>query len=192
MTRIEEIKEWASTRAKQWHVINNQNKYDGPPPPNCYGVGYFNTFGEFTPVADNGLHGFDAQDIVKANGYVPYLLELVENGSDGYHTFSELYQRQALYHAHACRAWLKEGYEVTKSLRHHDGESCFQGGWFIVTAQLPTGQVSNHYRLENWDLFDVPEVKRAPEWDGHTPQEAARRLEQMLTYDLSQEKGATK
>lgn len=34
-----------------------------------------------------------------------------------------------------------------KSWRHHDGEKCFGGGWFIVTTRLPTGQVSNHYQL---------------------------------------------
>lgn len=34
-------------------------------------------------------------------------------------------------------------------------------------ANLPTGQVSNHYRAEEW---------KADEWDGHTPVEAANRL----------------
>jgi hypothetical protein len=110
--------------------------------------------------------------------------EFIANPRDEYHTMAELYEYRMLYnaylfnelHSHAC---LAPG-EVTKSWRHHDGEECFGGGWFIVTAQLHTGQVSNHYKAEHWDLFDIPEVEVAPEWDGHTPEEAARRLRAAL------------
>jgi len=69
---------------------------------------------------------------------------------------------------------------VHKSKRHHDGEECFGGGWFIVMANLPTGQISNHYELKDWDLFQIPEKEVADEWDGHTPQEAAERLHEYL------------
>ena len=100
--------------------------------------------------------------------------------SDGYHTHNELYEYRTLYHAHAARAWMLDGVEVTKSRRHADGELCFGGGWFIVTAQLPTGQVTNHYPERDWPLFDVPEVERPTEWDGHTPQEAAARIRAAL------------
>lgn len=80
--------------------------------------------------------------------------------SDGFHTFDE----------------------VHKSYRHADGELCFGGGWFIVMANLPTGQVSNHYRAEEWNLFNVPERWKADEWDGHTPVEAANRLYRFSLY----------
>lgn len=110
------------------------------------------------------------------------LTEKLKSGeaSDGYHTHNELYEYRTLYHAHAALAWALDGMEVTKSWRHADGEPCFGGGWFIVTAQLPTGQVSNHYPEKDWPLFHVPEVERPAEWDGHTPQEAARRLRILL------------
>ena len=100
--------------------------------------------------------------------------------SDGYHTHSELYEYRMLYHAHAALAWALDGVEVTKSWNHSDGEPCFGGGWFIVTAQLPAGQVSNHYPAKDWPLFHVPEVERPAEWDGHTPQEAAARIRAAL------------
>lgn len=100
--------------------------------------------------------------------------------SDGYHTFNELYAYRLTYHAFACQAWLNAGYPVVKSLRHYDGEECFGGGWFIVSAQLPTGQVANHYPLEDWGKFDVPEVERAPEWDGHTPKDVLDRMNRLL------------
>ncbi|MBB3665956.1 hypothetical protein FB384_004915 [Prauserella sediminis] len=100
--------------------------------------------------------------------------------SDGFHTFGELYEYRMLYHAHAVRAWVQLGWPVSKSWRHHDGELCFGGGWFIVAAQLPAGQVSNHYPADDWELFDCPEVEVSPLWDGHTPSEAAERLRSQL------------
>lgn len=101
---------------------------------------------------------------------------VVQHEGDGYHTHAELYRYRMLYNAHAAKAWADKGVAV-KSWRHSDGELCFDGGWFVVVATLhPHGQVSNHYEAEHWDLFDVPEVERAPEWDGHTPAEAADRL----------------
>ncbi len=96
--------------------------------------------------------------------------------SDGSHTHNELYEYRMLYHAHAAACWSAAGIPVVKSWNHSDGAPCFGGGWFIVTAELPTGQVSNHYRGEHWDLFAVPSVSFPPEWDGHTPAEAAERL----------------
>lgn len=101
---------------------------------------------------------------------------VVEHEGDGYHTHAELYRYRMLYNAHAAKGWLAAGVPVVKSWRHSDGVECFGGGWFIVTATLPSGQVSNHYEAADWDLFHVPEVDRAPEWDGHTPADAADRL----------------
>lgn len=124
-------------------------------------------------------------------GYSEYLsvralvdeLEITSETSDGHHTFSELYHYRMLYNAVACRAWLKEGHTVVKSWKHHDGELCFGGGWFIVQAELPTGQVSNHYKAEYWDLFGVPEVGLPMVYDGHTPAiAAARMLEYLLPF----------
>ena len=88
--------------------------------------------------------------------------------SDGYHTFNELYAYRKVYNAAFFNSIVGK-YKVTKSKRHSTGEECFNGGWFIVTAELPTGQVSNHYELKDWDLFKCPEQEYADKWDGHTP-----------------------
>ena len=102
--------------------------------------------------------------------------------SDGYHTFNELYDYRMLYNAALFNEWAKQGlYDVHKSKRHSDGEECFGGGWFIVQAQLPTGQISNHYEMKYWDLFNVPEKIFANEYDGHTPKDVAERLREFLT-----------
>lgn len=113
--------------------------------------------------------------------------------SDGYHTFNELYRYRMLYHAAFVNAWqLIDGIHdphpfpadpsvsSVKSWKHSDGELCFGGGWFIVVTTLLTGQISNHYEEQHWDLFQVPEVELPPAYDGHTPAEAADRLAQFL------------
>lgn len=110
--------------------------------------------------------------------------------SDGHHTFDELYHYRMLYNAAFCNSLKLASspdskpvywYDVHKSYRHADGELCFgKENYFVVVVQLPTGQVSNHYKGEYWDLFDVPERERAAEWDGHTPAEAADRLLKFL------------
>lgn len=67
------------------------------------------------------------------------------NVSDGYHTFNELYRYRMLYNAAFFNELAKGDVKVCKSHKHYDGEECFGGGWFILMAELPTGQISNHY-----------------------------------------------
>jgi len=98
------------------------------------------------------------------------------NASDGFHTHNDLYRHRTVLHAHAVRRWRDEGREVVKSQRHHTGEPCLGGDWFIVVAQLEQGQVSYHYHLKDWDLFDVPVVELPPPWDGHTSDDVYERL----------------
>lgn len=50
-------------------------------------------------------------------------------------------------------------WKAHKSHRHHDGELCFGGGWFIVMIDTPFGQISNHYENEYWDEFHCEEKK---------------------------------
>ena len=100
-----------------------------------------------------------------------------EDTSDGYHTFKELYEFRKLYNACLFNELVSTGkYNVHKSKKHNDGDECFGGGWFIVMATLPTGQISNHYELKDWDLFQCEERELADKWDGHTAQDVAQRL----------------
>ena len=138
------------------------------------------------------------------------VLEDIENLSDGYHTYKEWYEFRKMYNAVLFNEWainyyevlkdyedmdvktlhpeiqnflntIKPKYNVHKSWRHNDGELCFGGGWFIVSAMLPTGLISNHYKEEDWELFQVPEVEKALyEFDGHTPQDVLIRLKSLI------------
>ena len=94
---------------------------------------------------------------------------------------AELYHYRMLYNALALYGLDSLGYKIGRSRRHHDGELCFNGEYFIVWVFLPTGMVTNHYKLEDEKYFSfLVAYYTAPEWDGQTPQEAARRMEDQL------------
>ncbi|TFD27466.1 hypothetical protein [Cryobacterium cryoconiti] len=114
------------------------------------------------------------RDLAAALAYTPA-------AGDEHHSIDELYEYRMLYNAHAAHGWDAAGIPVVKSWHHSDGEKCFGGGWFIVTATLPTGQVSNHYAADHWDLFNVHAVDLPPEYDGHTPEVAAERLRSAIS-----------
>lgn len=102
--------------------------------------------------------------------------------SDGYHTFDELYEFRLLYNAAFFNELADQGrYDVHKSKLHSDGKIPFgDPNWFIVMAELPTGQISNHYEMKDWDLFHVQEKEKANQWDGHSSKDVAQRLKEFL------------
>jgi hypothetical protein len=108
--------------------------------------------------------------------------------SDGYHTFKELYDFRKIYNAALFNEWAKSKktlkHDVHKSIRHHDGKLCFGGGWFVVVAILPTGQITNHYEMKDWDLFKVPIFSKAKyEFDGHNSHDVLSRLFETIKYE---------
>jgi hypothetical protein len=126
------------------------------------------------------------QDWATANG-----IELpcpVEEIGDEYHSIGDLYAHRLVLTAHLFNEWSKrfEDFQerglVYKSHRHHDGELCFGGGWFIVVAMHPVaGQISYHYEDKYWELFDIPEVEKPPHpFDGHTSHDVVERLMKAL------------
>ena len=97
-------------------------------------------------------------------------------------TIQELYDFRLVYNALLFNEWAKNGkYEVYKSKRHYDGKLCFDGEWFIVVGILPTGQVTNHYPIRNWNDFKIPEYEKVKdEFDGHTSTDVLLRLSMEL------------
>ena len=94
----------------------------------------------------------------------------------------ELYDFRLTYNALLFNEWAEnQKYEVYKSRRHNDGELCFDGEYFIVVAQLPTGQVTNHYHIRHWNMFKMNEYEKVKEdFDGHTPSDVIERLQQVI------------
>ena len=106
---------------------------------------------------------------------------MVEKDGDQYHTLDELYDYRMVYNALIFNEWAKAGcYDVHKSWRHSDGEECFGGGWFIVSAETPYGQSTNNYPEKDWHRFLIPERTTANAYDGHTSGEALSRLKNLL------------
>ena len=94
------------------------------------------------------------------------------NFSDGYHTFNELYHHRACLFSVICKTFKGRAW---KSKLHHTGD--MYDGMFIVGIDTPKGQATYHYDIDPyWDMFDVIELEKAPEWDGHTPDDAIERI----------------
>lgn len=114
------------------------------------------------------------------------IVEAAEGGvtmgqlSDGEHTFDELYTFRMVYNANLFKSWIdRKDISLYRSKKHDDGEYCFgaDGEWFVVVAETPAGQISNHYQTEYWNLFDfMPTVETAPKWDGHSSADVVDRL----------------
>lgn len=103
----------------------------------------------------------------------------IEDISDGFHTFKSLYHQRLYLFAALVKAYKNLAW---KSIRHHDGETCFGGGWFIVGITTPLGDYTYHYELKDWNLFDCKVLEKAPRWDGHTDADVNRVLS--LNIDL--------
>ncbi len=92
--------------------------------------------------------------------------------SDGYHTFNELYHHRAVLFSVIVKAF---PYRSWKARKHHDGT--MYDGMFIVGIETRDGQATYHFDIEPyWDMFECEELEYAPEWDGHTPDEAICRI----------------
>lgn len=133
----------------------------------------------FPPVAYKGAR-FDPLEIFPLS---------VSETSDGYHTFDELYRHRAILLATLCGvayAYIDsgpDGFSMCRSKQHAEEDTPMYEGMFIVVLELPygLGQVSYHCDLELWDWFPhVPEVPRAPKWDGHSPNMAIERMLQWV------------
>ena len=111
----------------------------------------------------NGLYCSNLK-LLKSNDF------LLKENEQLKETNQELYDFRLVLNALLFNEWAETGkYEVYKSKRHHDGEPCFDGEWFIVVAILPSGQVTNHYHIKYWDYFKIPSYERVKdEFDGHT------------------------
>lgn len=101
----------------------------------------------------------------------------VQDVSDGYHSFRELYQHRCTLFAALCQAYASRAW---RAKLHHDGTGF--DGWFIagLAVPLPGGDkhITYHLPMSDWHLFDdvYDTRERAPEWDGHTAEDVVQRL----------------
>lgn len=137
----------------------------------------FSGISGYAIIYDNGGREFVSEDSFEKS-----FTEDVGEISDGYHSFNELYKFRMLYNAAFLNLFVRQGGIAYKSRKHNGGEEIFGGKYFIVVANLPSGQISNHYENGYWDLFDIPELPEAEKFDGHTPSDVLDRLDEYLSY----------
>jgi len=105
----------------------------------------------------------------------------VENISDGSHRFVDLYNHRDTLFLCLVKLVFERGYtlgyKACKSKLHADGTN-FEGYFIVmVTDLLSKEQISYHLNIEKyWDLCDLEEVEKAPEWDGHSSDDVIARL----------------
>jgi len=94
--------------------------------------------------------------------------------SDTHHTFRELYQQRLVMFCTLCNLFPNLSW---KSRKHFDEENdpMFNGD-FIAGINTPNGTSTYHIKLEYWDLFEVPEIDRAPKYDGYTANDVTSRI----------------
>ena len=97
----------------------------------------------------------------------------IDDLSDGFHTFRQLYYQRMMLFATIVKQNKEKAW---KSFRHEDGELCFGGGWFIVGIDTPEGSYTYHYEDNFYSMFDCEELERARHWDGHTENDVTRLL----------------
>lgn len=97
----------------------------------------------------------------------------IDDFSDGYHTFNDLYYQRAVLFSVIVNT-NKSYYPAWKTLRHEDGELCFGGGWFLVTIETPDGAYGYHFENKYWDLFECEDIPKAKHWDGYTDKDVVR------------------
>lgn len=100
----------------------------------------------------------------------------VQDVSDGYHTFRELYDHRCVLTAVLATIGAING-DAWRSKAHHPDDAAIFDGYFIVGIDLPSGVVTYHYPLTDWDRFEAVQVlEHAPQWDGHSPADTVDRL----------------
>lgn len=125
--------------------------------------------------------GRPVQDVVASSPDNPFLdpdwASDLDGGeiTDGHHTFGELYDHRRALTAALCKALSLDAW---RSKVHHPEDSpMFEGGYFIVGINLPTGTITYHYKLRHWDDFaGIIELEHAPRWDGAMPPATVDRL----------------
>jgi len=114
----------------------------------------------------------------------------VEDVSDGYHTFKELYEHRITLFILLCKTFSDIVYydcsipermkpAVWRSKLHSD-ETSWEG-WFIMGINKEDGeQITYHLPESKWDdTYFAKTLDKAPEFDGHTPEDVLERLKNL-------------
>lgn len=94
--------------------------------------------------------------------------------SDGRHTFRELYKQRLIMFCTICNCFPNLSWKSRKHF-NEENDPMFNGD-FIAGINTPEGIATYHIKLEYWDLFEIPEIDRAPKYDNYTPDDVMNRI----------------
>lgn len=105
----------------------------------------------------------------------------IKDISDGHHTFRELYEQRLVLFCTICNLFPDLSW---KSKKHFNNETdpIFDDD-FIAGINTLKGVASYHIKLEYWDLFNIPEIERAPEYDFYSNDEVLERILSLTNND---------
>lgn len=111
----------------------------------------------------------------------------VQEISDGYHTFKELYDHRNLLFLVLAKLFHENDSEVWKTKKDERGIST--GSWFILGIDYtnPEGteqkQITYHLPMNMWKLCKFATVVPKSKWDGHSGFHVLEQLKEFLNYD---------
>lgn len=108
----------------------------------------------------------------------------IKDISDGYHTFDELYEHRHRLYIMLCAVLssIDNGSCVWRSKSHSDG-SMFDDMFIMGINKDKDHQITYHLPMEKWDYTHYAEtLEKAPEFDGHTPDDVLERLFKFLDF----------
>lgn len=128
--------------------------------------------------------GINSINMLNKNKKIPLPFN-IEEASDGYHTFKELYEHRITLYIALCKQiclWNESNpLNVWRSKKHSDGELAFGGTWFVLGINKEKGeQITYHLPIEKWNETNFAEtLDIAPEFDGHTAENVLNRIKRM-------------
>lgn len=106
--------------------------------------------------------------------------------SDGHHTFREIYKERLILFCVICNIFPELSWKTKK---HFDEENdpMYEGD-FIAGISTPEGVATYHIKLKYWDLFNIPEINRAPKYDNYTSEDVMNRILSLSKNTLHRKK----
>ncbi len=103
--------------------------------------------------------------------------------SDGHHTFGELYKNRIILFCTLCNLLPNISWKSKKHFDEENDPMFFDS--FIAGINTPEGIATYHIKLKYWDLFDVPELEKAPKYDNYNNEEVLKRILSLKKSNLS-------
>lgn len=96
--------------------------------------------------------------------------------------FGDLYRHRIILFCALCDLLPEISW---KSKKHFDEENdpMFNDS-FIAGINTPKGPAAYHIKLKYWDLFNIPELERAPMYDNYSDEDVIDRIESLTEENM--------